>query len=111
MFTSKERSLLELSCFKTIMYASDVCEIQSQNDDHWIIIKVQNHIPKRKVQNVKHFNYTYQLYHRHGDADGFHEQTQFADLLDLVLEIINHDDYKLKRKGKTYFDKVVSMYA
>ena len=111
MFTSKELSLLQLSYFKPIFCASDACELQSKNGDHWLILKVQNHIPRKKLQNTKHFDYTYLLFHRHEDSDGFHAQTEFADLLDLVLEIINHDDHKLKRRGKTFFDEVVEMYT
>lgn len=111
MFTSEEKSLLGLTYFTSIMCATDVCELESKNGDHWLILKVQNHIPKHKISNIKHFDYTYQLYHRHHDAEGFHLQTEHINLLDVILDIISHDDYRLRKKGKTYFDTVVSMYA
>ena len=107
----KELSLLQLSYFKQITLGSDICELQSQNGDRWMLLKVQNHISRKKLQNVKHFDYSYLLFHRHEDSDGFHAQTEFADLLDLVLEIINHDDHKLKHRGKTFFDEVLEMYS
>lgn len=111
MFTSKELILLKLDYFKTVMLASDVCELESKNGDHWIILKVQNHISKTKLHNVKHFNYTYQVYHRHQNVESFHRQLEYANLLDVILEIINHDDYRLKHKGKTFFDTVLEQYA
>ncbi len=111
MFTEREKSLLQLNYFTPVFCASDVCEIQSKNGDHWIILKVQTHVPKRKMENIRHFDYTYRLYHRHADVEGFHEQSEHIDLLDLVLEVINHDDYRLHRRGKTFFDEVVKMYA
>ena len=111
MFTSKEKTLLELTYFKSILCATDVCELESKNGDRWLILKVQNYVPKHKLSNVKDFDYTYQLYHRHKEADGFHLQTEYINLLDVILEIIAHDDYRLKNKGKTYFDTVVSIYA
>ena len=111
MFSSEEKSLITLDYFKLKMCVSDVCEIESQNGDHWIILKKQAHIPKRQLPNVKHFEYTFLLYHRHADAEGFHYQSEFTNILDLILDIINHDDFRLKRRGKTFFDTVLTMYS
>lgn len=111
MFSSKELSILTLDYFNVKMCCSDVCELESQNGDHWIILKQQTHIPKRQLQNVKHFNYIFMLYHRHNDGEGFHLHAEHINVLDAILDIINHDDYRLKRKGKTYFDTVVTMYS
>ena len=111
MFNSNELSILTLDYFNVKMCCSDVCELESQNGDHWIILKQQTHIPKRQLQNVKHFNYIFMLYHRHNDGEGFHLHAEHINVLDAILDIINHDDYRLKRKGKTYFDKVVSMFS
>lgn len=111
MFTPEELSLLQLNYFKTIICSSDVCELQSKNGDYWMILKIQTLVPKRKLENIQHFDYTYQLYHRHKDAEGYHIQCAHIDLLSAVLDIIAHDDYRLGKKGKTYFDEVVEMYG
>lgn len=111
MFNKEELTLINLQYFKTINVLSDVCEVVSQNGDHWIILKVQEHVPKNELCNKKHFDYMYNLYHRHEDAEGFHYQSEFVNLLDLILEIINHDDYRLKRRGRTYFDELVETYT
>ena len=111
MFTSEELSILNLNYFNVKMCGSDVCELESQNGDHWLILKKQTMVPRGQVQHVTEFSYTFILFHRHSDAEGFHYQTEFLNVLDVILEIINHDDYRLKRRGKTYFDTVVAMYS
>ena len=111
MFTPKELTLINLEYFNLIFCASDICELESHNGDHWMIVKVQTFVPKYKVATKKHFNYYYQLYHRHNDADGFHLQAEHIDLLDAVLDIINHDDYRLRRRGSRHFDEVVEEFG
>ena len=111
MFNSEELSLIQLDYFKVPMCASDVCELISQNNDHWLIFKKQVAVPRGQVNQTTRFQYTYIVFHRHADADGFHYQAEFVTLLDAVLDIINHDDYRLKRRGKTFFDEVVAMYS
>ena len=114
MFTSKELSIITHEYFKVKMCVSDVCELESQNGDHWLILKKQVTVPKKQLHNIKSFSYTYLVFHRHSGSDGFHLHTEMSSLLDCILEIINHDDYRLKRRRtgneKTYFDVVVSKF-
>ena len=111
MFSAKELSIINLKYFKVPMCASDVCELESKNGDHWLIIKKQATVPRGQAKQTTQFHYTYILFHRPADNDGFHYQLEFISLLDVILEIINHDDYRLHHKGKTYFDEVVAMYS
>ena len=89
MFTSKELSIITLEYFKVKMCVSDVCELESQNGDHWLILKKQVTVPKKQLHNIKSFSYTYLVFHR-------------------------HSDYRLKRRRtgneKTSFDVVVSKF-
>ena len=59
MFTSKELSIITLEYFKVKMCVSDVCELESQNGDHWLILKKQVTVPKKQLHNIKSFSYTY----------------------------------------------------
>ena len=111
MFTPKELSVIKLEYFNVIFCASDVCEVESKNGDHWMIMKVQIRNSKRRKAHTSSFSYYYQLYHRHADISSFHLHAEHIDLLDAVLDIIAHDDYRLGKKGKTYFDDVVEMYG
>ena len=111
MFNSKDVSLIILDYFDVVMCASDVCEIVSQNGDHWMILKKQATVPRGQLKHTKHFDYTFLLYHRHSGSKGFHLHSEYTSVLDTVLDIINHDDYRLKRKGRTYFDEVVETYS
>ena len=111
MFSEEELKLINLKYFKTKTILSDLCELESQNGDHWMVLKIQTYVPRRKLSNEIKYEYIYLLYHRHGDNEGFHKQSEFGNLLDLVLEIINHDDYRMKRKGRTFFDELLEMYT
>ena len=52
------------------------------------------------------------VYHQlNSGAKGFHFHSELPGALDVVLEIINHDDYRLKRKERTYFDEVVDRFS
>ena len=48
MFTSKELSIITLEYFKVKMCVSDVCELESQNGDHWLILKKQVYLSIRE---------------------------------------------------------------
>lgn len=111
MFTSQELSILNISYFKQIMLASDVSELESQNGDHWLILKKQAPLPKRQRDKSKGLHYTYLIYHRHNDAEGFHFQSEMPDMLSVALELIQEDDYRLKRKGRTAFDEVLEEFS
>ena len=111
MFKSDELSLLNLEYFNVVMCVSDVCELESQNGDHWIVLKRQATVPKSQLRKTRNFQYTFLIYHRHSGTKGFHFHSEMPGALDAVLEIINHDDYRLKRKGRTYFDEVVDRFS
>ncbi len=63
----------------------------------------------------------YRLYHAHKYEDGYHIHGQFKLMIDCVLEIVDHDEWKLgiwrhKRIGKmkqpkTYFDWLIETYC
>ncbi len=110
MFTSEEKSLLQLKYFQPVFCASDACELISKNGDHWLLLKIQDHIPKKQLHNKRYFTHHYELFHRHSDAEGFHLQNEFVNLLDLILEIIAHDDFRLHQKNGA-FEEVVSAYS
>ncbi len=110
MFNANELTLLNLNYFNQVFCATDVCELISQNGDHWIILKVQYSVPKAQVR-YKHPDYIFSLYHRHANAKSFHLHAEYMTILDTVLDIIQHDDYRLKRKGRTFFDDVVDNYS
>ncbi len=111
MFSSKELSVLSLDCFRMEMCRSDVCELVSQNDDHWIILKQQLPKTKRLNDQMRHFDFCVQMYHRHEDADGFHLHRTVTSVLDAALEIIAHDDFRLGRKDNSFFFEVVKMFT
>ncbi len=111
MFSSEEMSMLTLSYFEVKMCASDVCELVSQNGDHWLILKQEMLKPAQPRENVRHYDYMYHLFHRHENADGFHLHRQVTSVLDAVLEIVQHDDYRLNRKRNPYFDQVLEMFS
>ncbi|MCR4617739.1 MAG: hypothetical protein K5669_06085 [Lachnospiraceae bacterium] len=107
MFTSKELSILTLDYFQLPMCSSDVCELVSQNGDHWMILKQQVTLPRTRLHNVRHFDYTFRLYHRHNADEGFHLQGDYVELLSAALEIICHDDYRLGRQSDEYIREVL----
>ncbi len=82
-------------------------EVISKNTSHrWKIIK-----------NDK----LYSLMHAHNTSDSYHLHGEFYSMLDCVLEIVDHDEWKLniwrhKHIGKwvqpqTYFDKLIKWYC
>ena len=111
MFNKNDLPLLRLEYFEQVFCASDVCELISQNGDHWLILKKQVSLSKGQLKHTKHIDSTYILYHRHASSKGFHLHSEFVSVLDCILEIISHDDFRLKRKGRTYFDEVVETYS
>ncbi len=111
MFSSEELSMLTLDYFEVKMCVSDVCELVSQNGDHWMILKQQMPKPKQLLSQIRHFDYCYVMYHKHKGAEGFHLHSTVASVLDAVLEIICHDDYRLGRKRNQYFYKVLNLFS
>lgn len=96
MFTSTEYEIMTLPYFNVINDSPDFFEIQSKNTGHfWAIMPLGNYV---------------RLYHKYKKSHKYHFQTDTMSVLDAVLEIVNHDDYKLHRKG-TFFEELVATYG
>ena len=96
MFTTTEYEILSLPYFNTISRDPAKYEIQSKNTGHfWALVPTGSYIT---------------LLHKYHESDEYHYQTSTISVLDAVLEIVNHDDYKLHRKG-TFFEELVEKYA
>ncbi len=101
MFNSKEQSMLSLSYFNQIFISSDICEVQSQNGDHWLILKVEKHMTKAEIQDAKENNLTrkcyFSLLHRHKEDENYHKHAKHIETIyEVVDEIIQHDEFRLK---------------
>ena len=111
MFSQNEKAIICRDFFRIKTLGDAVVELQSENKDWWILMDVERYIPRKKMRKgVQHERY-YQLLHRHSNAFGYHEHGEFSNVLDAVLEIINHDDYRLKRAGYTHFDELLDEEA
>ncbi len=96
MFTTTEYEILSLPYFNTISCDPAKYEIQSKNTGHyWALVPEGDYI---------------KLLHKYQENHPYHFQTYTLNVLDAVLEIVNHDDYKLHRKG-TFFEELVDKYA
>lgn len=82
-------------------------EIMSKNTTHcWKIVKEA---------------WGYQLLHAHKLSDGYHIHGQYRAMLDCVLDIVEHDEWKLgiwrhknigrRKQPYTYFDQLVDTYV
>ncbi len=81
MFSDKDVEVMTLPYFNVIRADKEEFEIQSRNTGHfWMII------PDGRE---------YRLMHKYHKEDDYHVQTYMLSVIDLVLDIINHDDYKL----------------
>jgi len=100
MFTEKDKEMLANPYFKVVTKTSTMYEVQSKNTGHyWVIFPMVDH----KLRYVK-------LMHKYKKEHDYHEQTTTGTVLDAVLEIICHDDYKLKTKNPI-FDQFVEKYS
>jgi len=101
MFTLKDREIMTLPYFVTIRESSSMYEIQSRCTGHlWAIIPIA-------LNRSKTY---YKLLHKYHEEDNYHFQTDCGSVLDAVLDIINHDDYKLHRRS-SYFEEVAARYS
>ena len=106
MFTQKDVEVMTLPYFNVIKAEKEKFEIQSKNTGHfWMIL------PEGKE---------YRLMHKYHQEDNYHTQMYMPSVVDLVLDIINHDDYKLhgsrlnrlySTKEGEYFKKVAEKYC
>ena len=106
MFTEKEIEVMSLPYFNVISAGISKYIIQSKNTGHFWKI------------TTDHDACT--LMHKYHEEDNFHFQIMLPTVIDLILEIVDHDDYFLngswlRRKYKTkegrYFDMIVQRYC
>ncbi len=101
MFTFRDTEIMTLPYFNTISMSGSMYEIQSRCTGHfWAIIPIA--MNRREVY--------YQLLHKYHEEDNYHIQTSCGTVLDAVLDIINHDDYKLHRRS-SYFEEVAARFS
>ena len=101
MFTLKDREIMTLPYFVTIRESSSMYEIQSRCTGHfWAIIPIA-------LNRSKTY---YKLLHKYHEEYNYHFQTDCGSVLDAVLDIINHDDYKLHRRS-SYFEEVAARFS
>ncbi len=100
MFRSKDVEIMTLPYFEVIRENKSMYEIQSKCTGHyWAIVPLTS-------RNGLY----YQLLHKYREDDNYHFQLDCASVLDAILEIVNHDDFKLKRKSET-FENILSKYG
>ena len=109
MFTQEEKNIMNRDFFTMHIMKDSLYEFQSQNRDWWIIMEVEVHQRKRELAKGTPKQHVYALYHKHHGAKGYHEHGlhQYPSVLDCILEVINHDDYRQKRKGRTHFEELL----
>ena len=106
MFTAKDfLSMTGYFCFLSTDEATQF-EVMSKNTEHcW---------------NVVWAGGFYKLYHKHHISDDYHLHGQFGEMFDCVLEIVEHDEWKIglwrhnrigkRKQPKTYFDELIDTY-
>ena len=107
MFTTKD--FLDMTGYFCFLSTDGITqfEVMSKNTEHcWNV-----------VWNDGFFN----LYHKHDINDDYHLHGQFNELFDCILEIVDHDEWKLNiwrhkhvgkwKQPKTYFDELIEKYC
>lgn len=110
MFTQEEKMIIAQDYFKLQTLTDSYCEFQSQNHDWWIILEVEVYQSKKQLSMNLPKKHIYKLFHRHSEDSGYHEHGEYAEVLDSVLEVINHDDYRLKNRCPTHFEELLEWY-
>ncbi len=111
MFTKLERRIINRDFFTMSIFGSSVAELRSENGDWWMIMKIEKHLTKGQLTRGFERSHYFQLLHRHANAQGYHLHAEYETALDTVLDILNHDDYRMKRTGRTHFDELVEESA
>ena len=101
MFTMSDIEIMTLPYFKVVRKSDAMFELQSRCTRHfWAVVPI-----------ARNRNQTYyKLLHKYKKSDNYHSQADFGTVLDAVLEIINHDDFKLNRKNG-YFEEVAARFS
>lgn len=101
MFRDEDKELMSMSYFNVIRAEESMFELQSLCTGHyWAVVPLE----------MKSRDIYYMLLHKYHEYDNYHYQTEFGTVLDVVLDIINHDDYKLHRKNPL-FEEIVESYS
>lgn len=105
MFTSTD--LLSLPYFKILHNDNNIIELQSKNTKHcWKILQIGPN--------------NYDLMHKHHLKHNYHFQCSYPNLFDIVLEIVNHDEFQLRgrkpvkyacQNRNSYFDELIRIYG
>ena len=89
--------------FSLIYLDSGGCEIQSKNTGHfWKIISERGY---------------YRLFHKYKLSDSYHSQTSCGSIEDCLLNIVDHDEYILRKKHiylsdcPELFQEIINTYA
>ena len=107
MFSAEEKEIIMQDYFQIYNVTESLVEFRSQSHDWWMILEVEVKLTRRQLAAGVLHRRTYMLYHKHSDAEAYHEQGEYASVLDAILEVINHDDYRLHNKGRTHFDELL----
>ena len=107
MFSEKDKSLINQKYFQINVLSDAVAELQSENGDWWILMEVQQWLSRRQRASQTRPRSIYRLMHRHADSEAYHEHGEYICVLDAILEITDHDDYRLRRHGRTHFDEIL----
>lgn len=101
MFTDREIEIMSISYFNVVGRNESMYELESKRSGQiWAIIPIE----------LMGGEVYYKLLHRYSIAENYHFQTDCGSVLDTVLEIINHDDYKLHSRSG-YFEKVIEKFT
>ncbi len=107
MFSEKDKAIISRDFFEIIYMGDAIAELRSENEDYWMIMEVQQWLSRRQRASQTIPTVFYRVMHRHADSESFHEHIECINVLDCVLEILQHDDFRLKRRGKTHFDELL----
>ena len=101
MFTDKEIEIMSISYFTVIGRNESMYELRSgRSGQIWAILPIS--LEGERVY--------YKLLHKYMEKENYHFQTDCGSVLDAVLEIINHDDYKLHQRSGD-FEEVIAKFA
>lgn len=111
MFSEKDKSLIRQDYFNVTILSDSFAELESENGDWWMILEVQQWLSRRQRASQTVPRVFYRLMHRHANSEAYHDHSEHICILDVILEITNHDDYRLKRHGQTHFDEILKAQA
>lgn len=101
MFTKKEIEMMSISYFTVIGRNESMYELRSRRSGQiWGILPIS--LEGERVY--------FKLLHKYKEEENYHFQTDCGSVMDAVLEIINHDDYKLHHRSRD-FEEVIARFG